>query len=207
MVAAGSGDRFGGPKQWMPLRGRRVLEWSVDAARTAGVGVVLVVPLGDLDRNDLPLVDSVVAGGSTRSASVRAGLSAVPSDAEIVVVHDAARPLAGPALFAATIAAVAGGAAGAVCAVPVTDTLKRVVGSDVVATVPRDGLWAVQTPQAFRAGLLREAHSTEPDATDDAGLVEALGHVVRVVPGDRRNVKITDPVDLAVAEALLGGGG
>jgi 2-C-methyl-D-erythritol 4-phosphate cytidylyltransferase len=203
VVAGGSGERFGGPKQWQPLGGRRVIDWSVDAARSAATGVVLVLPPADLDRDDLPDVDAVVAGGASRSASVRAGLAAVPADAEIVLVHDAVRPLATPHLFVAAASAVADGAAGAVCAVPVTDTLKRVVDSAIVATVSRHDLWAVQTPQAFRGDVLRAAHATEPEATDDAALVEALGEVVRIVPGDARNLKITAPVDLLVAEALL----
>jgi 2-C-methyl-D-erythritol 4-phosphate cytidylyltransferase len=203
VVAGGSGERFGGPKQWMPLGGRRVVDWSVDAARKAAAGVVLVLPVSDLGRGDLPDVEAVVAGGGSRSASVRAGLAAVPNAAEVIVVHDAVRPLAGGDLFTAAVEAVLGGAAGAVCAVPMTDTLKRVDGMHVVETVSREGLWAVQTPQAFRADVLRAVHADEPDATDDAGLVEAIGEWVVVVAGDRRNLKITDPVDLAVAEALV----
>lgn len=151
--------------------------------------------------------DVVVAGGATRSASVRLGLAAVPDDAGLVVVHDAARPLAAGALFTAVVAVVAdsgGDVAGAICALPVADTVKRVdPGRTVVATVERDGLVTVQTPQAFRAGVLRAAHAAGGDASDDAALVEALGATVRVVPGDPRNVKLTTAADLAYAEYLL----
>ena len=145
----------------------------------------------------------MVAGGDTRSDSVRAGLRAVPEDAEVVVVHDAARPLATRALFDAVIAAVRAGADAAVPGIPVSDTLKRVEGERVVDTVDRELLVAVQTPQAFRASVLRAAHAQRGDATDDAALVEAVGGQVVVVPGDPRNLKITTPDDLVVAAALL----
>src|SRR5580658_3886115 len=128
VVAGGSGERFGAPKQFALLRGRPVLEWSVAACRPSCAGVVLVVPAGHgaLSAERPPYgADVVVPGGATRAASVRAGLAAVPLDADVVVVHDAARPLAPPALFAAVIAALDAGAAGAICALPVSDTLKR----------------------------------------------------------------------------------
>jgi 2-C-methyl-D-erythritol 4-phosphate cytidylyltransferase len=201
VVAAGRGSRFGQPKQYEPLCGRRVLDWSLAAARQACNGVVLVVPS---DRTGDPeLVDAVVAGGATRSASVRAGLAAVPADATVIVVHDAARPLATPDLFDAAVLAIEAGAAGAICAVPVTDTVKRMADGVVVETVDRRHLVAVQTPQAFDAATLRAAHASEPDATDDAAVVEAAGAAVVVVSGDPRNLKITNPDDLAVAETLL----
>ncbi len=205
VVAGGVGTRFGAAKQWSPLAGRRVIDWSVAAAAEACDGVVLVVPLDDVGRDDLPSGCSVVSGGATRSASVRAGLAAVPSDAAIVLVHDAARPLASGDLFRRMAAAINGGAPAALAAVPVTDTIKR-VGPDgrVVATPDRAELWAAQTPQAFRAAVLRAAHACGADATDDAALVEALGHPVIVVMGEVANRKITDPDDLVVAEALLG---
>jgi len=134
-----------------------------------------------------------------------AGLDAVPDDTEVIVVHDGARPLASAALFRSVVDAVAGGASGAVPGVPLTDTVKRVDDDGaVVSTVPRHGLVTVQTPQAFRADVLRRAHATGDDATDDAGLVEAQGATVRVVPGDPRNVKVTTPADLDTARALVG---
>lgn len=202
VVAAGGATRFGRPKQYENLGGQRVLDWSLRTARATCDGVVVVVT-PEMAAQAEPGADVVVGGGVTRSASVRCGLAAVPSDARVVVVHDAARPLAGVPLFEAVLAAVNAGAAGAVCAVPITDTVKRVEGNRITGTVDRSGLWAVQTPQAFLAGVLRSAHEGEPDATDDAALVEAAGGRVVVVEGDVRNRKITDPLDLVVAEALL----
>jgi 2-C-methyl-D-erythritol 4-phosphate cytidylyltransferase len=144
-----------------------------------------------------------ITGGATRSESVRRGLDAVPAEADIIVIHDAARPLASAALFDAVIAAVRDGADGAIPGVAVTDTVKRVDGSRVVETLDRATLVAVQTPQAFKAAALRDAHAAGGEATDDAALVEAAGGTVVVVPGEARNIKITTPADLRVAEALL----
>jgi 2-C-methyl-D-erythritol 4-phosphate cytidylyltransferase len=218
VVAAGSGTRFGRPKQFAPLCGRPVVAWAVDVARSRCDGVVLVLPAAHLPSEPSKPderfgADLVVAGGDSRSASVRAGLGAVPAEAEVVVVHDAARPLATPALFDAVLAPLADSAvAGVVCAVPVADTLKRLgaAGRDaawrpVVETVDRQELVAVQTPQAFRAEVLRRAHAGEPEATDDAALVESLGERVVVVAGDPANRKLTTPLDLVVAEALVAG--
>ncbi|MCU1361550.1 MAG: ispD, partial [Ilumatobacteraceae bacterium] len=139
----------------------------------------------------------------TRSASVRAGLGAVADDATIVCVHDAARPFATAHLYRTVIDAVVAGADGVVPGVPVTDTIK-VVASDgtVAATPPRDRLVAVQTPQAFRASVLRAAHATGVDGTDDAGLVELAGGRVVVVAGEADNRKITHPDDLQWARSL-----
>lgn len=202
VVAAGSGSRFGGPKQYEPLAGRRVLDWSVRAAADACDGVVLVVP--DERRYDPePAATVVVPGGDTRSASVRCGLAAVPPHADVIVVHDAARPLATAALFNAAIDAVHAGADGAVCAVSVTDTIKRVADGRVAETLDRRRLVSVQTPQAFNAAVLRQAHAGSEDATDDAALVEAAGGRVIVVPGDPYNFKVTNPDDIVVAAALL----
>jgi 2-C-methyl-D-erythritol 4-phosphate cytidylyltransferase len=204
VVAAGSGRRFGAPKQFAFLGGRPVVEWSVSASRSVADGVVLVLPAGATEHHG---ADVVVPGGPTRSASVRQGLAAVPADIAVVVVHDGGRPLADPGLFSAVVGAVRDGAAGAVCALPVAETIKRVAGDPpvVAATVPRVDLVTVQTPQAFDAVLLRRAHADAPEATDDAALVEALGATVRVVPGDPRNIKLTTPADLAYAEHLLTG--
>ena len=145
----------------------------------------------------------VADGGATRSDSVRAGLDRVPDDAEIVVVHDAARPLASRALFAAVIAAVRAGSDAAIPALAVVDTVKRIDGNRVIDTVPRDDLVVVQTPQAFRAGPLRAAHAGDAVGTDDAALVEAGGGTVVVVPGETRNLKLTVAADLELAQALL----
>lgn len=205
VVAAGRGVRFGGPKQFQLLGGRQVLDWSVGAARSVAHGVVVVLPPGT-DPLEPSQADVAVPGGSTRSASVRAGLAAVPAGAEIVVVHDAARPLARPPLFRAVVEALAGStAAGAVPVLAVTETVKRVAGNRVVATIDRSDLVTVQTPQAFRTEALVAAHRDGADGTDDAALVEAIGGSVVTVPGDPANLKLTEAADLALARALLGG--
>ena len=224
VVAGGSGSRFGGavPKQFLELAGLRVIDWALAAAGASCDGVVAVIPADHLDGP--PVVGSApgrgsagfvaVAGGPSRSASVRAGLAAVPDDAAVIVVHDAARPLAGPALFERVVAAVRAGADGAVPGVPVPDTIKRVDpdGGQVVETLDRPALRAIQTPQAFAAAVLRAAHAGGAEATDDAALVEAAGGRVVVVEGDPGNLKVTGPDDLVRAEAILtrrspGGGG
>ena len=194
VVAAGRGERFGALKQYEPLGDRRVLDWSLAAAKAATDGVVLVV--APEHATDEERADAVVVGGATRSASVRAGLALVPAEATVVVVHDAARPAASAALFGAVIAAVRSGADGAVPALPLSDTVKRVHDGRVVETLDRTELVAVQTPQAFRASALRAAHATGGDATDDAALVESAGGTVVVVPGDPDNVKVTSRADL-----------
>jgi 2-C-methyl-D-erythritol 4-phosphate cytidylyltransferase len=206
VVAGGSGSRFGDsvPKQFLDLGGRRVIDWALAAAGAACDGVVAVLPAAHL-RATLPVGVVAVAGGASRSESVRAGLAAVPDDAAVVVVHDAARPLAEVLLFERVIGAVrAGGADGAVPGVPVADTIKKVdAAGRVVETPDRAALRAVQTPQAFGADALRRAHASGGDATDDAALVEAAGGAVVVVEGDPGNLKVTGPDDLVRAEMLL----
>lgn len=194
VVGGGSGQRFGRPKQYESLGSERVIDRSRRIAAAACDGVVVVVPADDAAR------EAGVAGGATRSASVRSGLAAVPPDADIVCVHDAARPLATAALYRAVIEAVAAGADGAIPVLPVVDTIKVVdsVGT-VVATPDRASLVAVQTPQAFRADVLRAAHAAGGEGTDDAALVEAAGGRVVTVAGEPTNRKITDPDDLAWA--------
>jgi 2-C-methyl-D-erythritol 4-phosphate cytidylyltransferase len=204
-VAGGSGRRFGAPKQFLSFAGQPLVSRSVDAARSVADGVVVVVPSVGADPGTEWKLDAdlVVTGGSTRAASVRAGLGAVPEDTAIVVVHDAVRPLAQPSLFEAVVAAVREGADGAVPAVRVGDTLKQARDGVVRGTVDRSELVAVQTPQAFVADVLRRAHAGSPEATDDAALLEGTDAVVRIVDGDPRNLKITHPADLDVAEALF----
>jgi 2-C-methyl-D-erythritol 4-phosphate cytidylyltransferase len=207
VVAAGSGRRFGSPKHFARLGDRAMAQWAVDAARQSADGVVLVLPAPDpLDADDrrgaFTGADVMVTGGDSRAASVRAGLAVVPDTADVIVVHDGARPLATPALFGTVVDAVIAGADAAVPGLAVVDTLKRVEGDAVTATVERDGVVAVQTPQAFRADVLRRAHASRSDATDDAGLVELLGATVRVVPGEPRNIKVTTLADLELARAL-----
>jgi 2-C-methyl-D-erythritol 4-phosphate cytidylyltransferase len=200
VVAAGRGQRFGAAKQFAALGDRRVVDWSVDACRSVADGVVLVVApdrLDELEADGTLAADRIVAGGATRSDSVRAGLAAVPEAAEVVLVHDAARPLASPALFSAVVEAVRSGADGSVPALPVTDTIKRVDADGAVVDTPdRATLVAVQTPQAFRASSLRAAHESAPDATDDAAVVERWGGRVVTVPGEPDNRKITVAEDL-----------
>jgi 2-C-methyl-D-erythritol 4-phosphate cytidylyltransferase len=208
VVAGGSGSRFGAPKQFAALLGRRLVEWSLDVANEVCEGVVLVVPPA-LVAPEEPAswaADKVVAGGATRSASVRCGLAALPGGpggADVVVVHDAARPLSRPQLWQAVIDAVAAGADAAIPAVGVTDTVKEIGPGGRLVTLDRSRLVSVQTPQAFRAGAIHEAHRSGDDATDDAALVEASGGTVVIVEGPADNIKVTSPGDLVVAEALL----
>jgi 2-C-methyl-D-erythritol 4-phosphate cytidylyltransferase len=201
VVAGGAGSRYGSVKQFESIGGARLVDRAVETTTAACDEVVVVLPTGFAW--DGQPVSADVVGGTTRSASVRAGLTAVGASATIVVVHDAARPLASPDLFASVIDAVRSGADAAVPALPVPDTVKRVDGDHVLETVSRDGLVTVQTPQAFRARALRAAHATADEATDDAALIEAAGGRVVVVPGDPANLKVTTPADLAVAAALL----
>lgn len=217
--AAGSGARFGGetPKQFLPLAGVSVLRRSLLAAASAPeIGaIVIAAPEGLIARareeaRGIDKVAGVVAGGATRVHSVANALAALGSEPEVVVVHDAARPLAPAAVFSRTIAAARANG-GAITGVPLHDTVKR-AGADlrVQETVARDGLWRIQTPQAFRTELLRRAHREAQEkgweATDDAALVEKVGGTVVVVEGDTMSFKITNPEDFALAERLLRGG-
>jgi len=203
-VGGGSGQRFGRPKQYEQIGGERIIDRSRRIAEHVSDGVIVVVPAPDADR------ERGVAGGATRSASVRAGLARVPADCDIVCIHDAARPLASAALFRAVIAAVAGDDSvdGAVPGVAVADTIKIVDDCGaVVATPDRASLVAVQTPQAFRAGALRRAHESGGDGTDDASLVEKTGGRVVAVAGEPDNRKITHPDDLVWARSVVGAPG
>jgi 2-C-methyl-D-erythritol 4-phosphate cytidylyltransferase len=199
VVAAGSGQRFGSPKQFEDLGGRPLLSWAVDTASSCSDGVVVVLPA-----DHEPLGPGEVHGGATRSESVRRGLAAVPADADVVVVHDAARPLAPAALFHAVVDAVDAGADASVPGLPVADTIKLVDEVGVVVHTPdRQRLVAVQTPQAFRASVLRAVHEHGGEATDDAGLVEDAGGRVVVVPGSPDARKVTQPDDLEWARSLV----
>lgn len=215
IAAAGSGTRLGagGPKALVPVGGRPLIAWSLDALRRAAAieSIVVAAPPGREDElRELAGGDvAVVPGGDSRSESVALAVGA--ADSELVVVHDAARPLASPELFDGIVAALAQGAelAGLVAAAPVTDTIKRCAGDalEVVETPDRSELWAIQTPQAFRAEALRSALDAPPErlatATDDASLVEAAGGRVRVYPVADPNPKLTRPADRVVIEALL----
>lgn len=215
VVAAGEGARFGGPKAFVRLAGMPMIAHSliVLAKVSAIEGIVLVVAPSQLEEGFSLTAASVpqarvevVAGGPTRRESVREGLRAVPAGTEHVVVHDAARPLVTVALVEASLAALTK-AAGAVVAVPERDTVKRERDGVVAETMDRAGLWRAQTPQAFRASALRAAHERAAaqgiDVTDDAALLEQSGERVVIVPGDERNMKVTTPEDLTVAEALI----
>jgi len=206
LVAAGSGERLGAgrPKAFVELAGRPMLEWSLDALRGAGIAdVVVALP----PESDAPPGCVGVPGGATRSQSVRAALAAAPPGDELVVVHDAARPLVTPEHFRAALAAL-DEADCAVAAAPVTDTVKE-AGPDrfVTATLDRTRLWAIQTPQAFRRAALERALAVDDDllaqATDDAWLVERTGGTVRVVESTPANFKVTTPHDLRLADHLL----
>lgn len=199
IVAAGSGTRFGRSKHDLELAGKPLWRWSVDAFDEAGASEIVVV--GD--------VPGGVPGGIRRRDSVRAGLDALTIGPRIVLIHDAARPLAGAGLIGAVVAALTGtGVQGAIPAIPVTDTIKRSDGRHVLETVDRRDLVAVQTPQGFLTDALLDAHRSFPgdDATDDAALVELNGGSVVIIDGDRTNIKITFPGDLTIAEAILAEG-
>ncbi len=218
VVAAGRGERLGGgtPKAFVPVAGVPMVVRAVRAVASCPAvrGVVVVVGPADVDRaRDLlassgaEKVAAVVPGGPHRQASVAAGLEHVTDD--LTVVHDGARPLVSPAVISAVVQAA--GAHGAASAgVPLRETVKVVSDGVASATADRDRLWAARTPQAFRTALLQAAHRRAAEegfvGTDDAVLVERLGHPVRMVEDTPWNIKITVPADLAMAEALLAGG-
>lgn len=207
VVAAGAGSRFGSetPKQFLSVAGRSVLGWSLQAAASVSDGLVVVLPatgeFSALVTVDTPshVVPTLVAGGVSRSESVRNGLAAVPSAAGVILVHDAARPVASAELFTRVVSAVRAGAKAVVPAVAVVDTVRHIDGEPV----NREKLQAVQTPQGFDAQALRDAHAAGADASDDATLVAGAGGKVETVAGERWNVKITEPDDLLVVAALL----
>ena len=216
--AGGSGQRMGlgTPKQFMTLAGLPLLVHTLRAfSNTPAISAILVaVPAAEITRTEellrqygIAKIHAVVAGGATRQESVQRGLAAVPPECELVVVHDAARPLVTPELIAACIAAAEKHGA-AIAAVPVKDTLKRAAsGQLIAATVARDELWQAQTPQVMRRELLEAAYTAaERDhfvGTDEASLLEHHGCPVALVAGSETNLKITRPEDLTLAEALL----
>ncbi|MDX1419771.1 MAG: 2-C-methyl-D-erythritol 4-phosphate cytidylyltransferase [Rubricoccaceae bacterium] len=211
--AAGSGARMGGiPKQRRPLGGAPVLVQTLHAfARHPSVGALVVVaPPSEADAFERMLAThgldaAVTPGGATRQASVGCGLAAVPEGTEIVLVHDAVRPFIAADRIAAVVDAVWGVGAAAL-AVPVADTLRRSDGGAFGETVPREGLWRMQTPQGARLDWLREAHAAAArdgfTGTDEVQLLQRAGRAVALVEGDARNLKLTHPADWALAEAL-----
>ena len=214
IVAAGSGSRAGGeaPKQWRALGGRAVARWSAEALLAAGAERLVVVvrpgeePTAAEMLRDLPRL-TLVPGGRERIDSVRAGLAALAADApEAVLIHDAARPFVASRHVGSLLAALEA-AAGALPALAVSDTLKR-AGDAGATTVPREGLWRAQTPQAFRFAALSEAYAAWPAGetpTDDAAVVERAGGKVVLVDGDPMLLKLTYPEDFPMAERLAGG--
>jgi len=206
VLAAGSGSRLGSgePKALLAVAGVPMVVRAVRSVASVAGEVVVAAPAGSEDRVREAFGAAgevrIVTGGPTRQASVRAALEAVSPECEIIVVHDAARPFATTELAATVISMVARGDDGAVPVVAIPDTVKRVRGGQVFATEDRSELGLAQTPQAFRASVLRRAHARAEaaglDLTDDAALVEWAGHRVAVVPGEPGNFKITTVADL-----------
>jgi 2-C-methyl-D-erythritol 4-phosphate cytidylyltransferase len=211
LPAAGRGERMGAGvvKALRELAGEPLLLHAVRAVRAVpAIGpVVVLAPVGLV--NDLavllaPYDVDVTAGGEQRQDSVRLGLAALPVEADLVLVHDAARALTPVSVFESVIAALRAGAEAVVPVLPVADTIKRVAGDRVLGTLERDDLRAVQTPQGFAREVLEQAHRLPgPPATDDAALVERLGRSVVTVAGSEHAFKVTRPFDLVVAEAVL----
>lgn len=211
--AGGSGKRMGSGvrKQYLELGGEPMLLHSIRLflEHPDFHWVIVALPLEDASSPPLFLPEgvTVVAGGAERGDSVRFGLEAVPASAEVVLVHDAARPLVGREVVDRVLAAAADGV-GAIAAVAVTDTLKRVAEDGTITeTVPREGLWRAQTPQGFPRDMLVSAYARAREeglsGTDEAALVERYGGRVVVVEGSSRNIKVTNPADLDLAERLL----
>jgi len=201
--AGGSGERLGAdrPKAFVVCAGRPLIEWSLDVLGSVCDRVVVAAPPGYDEGPDR------VRGGESRSASVRNALVAAP-EAEIAVVHDAARPLVTRELVERCLAAVGPGIDGAIAAIPMTDTVKDVAPDGrVLRTLDRSSLWAIQTPQVFKADILRRALERDASAlaaaTDDAWLVDDAGGVITVVESYPENLKVTRASDLRIAEALL----
>jgi 2-C-methyl-D-erythritol 4-phosphate cytidylyltransferase len=214
IVAAGRGERLGldRPKAFAKLNGRPLLAESLERLEwSEWVDSIVVAAPPDWEEPVILLseelgcgkVVAAVPGGETRAASVRAGLSEVPEDAAVVLVHDAARPVLPEEVIERLLTALNEGWDGVVPGLPISDTVKRVEGDQVVETVDREALVVAQTPQAFVWPVLRDAAATGEDATDCAALVEARGGRVKVVPGDPRLVKVTGPEDLELVAGWL----
>jgi 2-C-methyl-D-erythritol 4-phosphate cytidylyltransferase len=214
IAAAGRGERLGldRPKAFANLNGRPLLAESLERLESSEwVDSIVVAAPPDWEEPVILLAEelgcgkvvSVVPGGESRSASVRAGVAEVADDAAVALVHDAARPVLPEEVIERLMTALNEGWDGVVPAIPVADTVKRVDGEQVVETVDRETLVGAQTPQAFVWPALRDAASGGDEATDCAALVEARGGRIKVVPGDRRLMKITEPADLELAATWL----
>jgi 2-C-methyl-D-erythritol 4-phosphate cytidylyltransferase len=205
VLAGGVSRRFGErAKQFEHIGGVPLVDRTVAAARRTCDGVVVVLPPGRAWTGEP--VDAVTEGGDHQSESLRSGLAAVPTDAAIVVVADPAHPLATDALFKAVVDAVRVGADGAVPVIPILEVVQRVQDGQVVETLPKDELVLTQTPQAFRADVLRAEHADRPRPVENSGLLVGRGHRVVTVPGDVSNVHVTTPAELAIAESLTSRG-
>jgi 2-C-methyl-D-erythritol 4-phosphate cytidylyltransferase len=208
LVAAGSGERLGAPvpKAFVEVRGRSLLQYALPAFTAhPGIGQVIVVaPATHVDAARASTGLDVVAGGVRRQDSVAAGLAALAPNTEFVLVHDVARPFVPSRVLDAVLDALRAGAVAVVPVVPIADTVRSVAADGMLSgVVDRAGLVAVQTPQGFRSDVLIAAHAAASDAaTDDAALVEALGHQVESVPGADEAFKITTPTDLARADSI-----
>lgn len=205
VLAGGTGQRYGGAKQFARLGGRALVDIVVDECRGVADHVVVALPAAA----DWRLPDGVhrVDGGATRLDSTRAALAALPHDDDVIVlIQDSAHPLAPRSLYEAVIGAVREGADAAVPGVPMVDAIK-VADDDgwVARSLPKSGVVIVQTPHAFRLGALRRAHAGAPAGVEDSELVERAGGRVRVVPGDWGNVHVTLPAELALAEQIVRG--
>jgi 2-C-methyl-D-erythritol 4-phosphate cytidylyltransferase len=214
VVAAGRGERLGldRPKAFAKLNDRPLLAESLERLeRSDWIDSIVVVAPPDWEEPVILLAEelgcgkvvSVVPGGETRAASVRTGLAEVSEDATVVLVHDAARPLLTEEMIERLLTTLPEGWDGVVPGLPVSDTVKRVDGEQVVETVDREALVVAQTPQAFVWPVLRDAAASGDDATDCAALLERRGGRIKVVPGDRRLIKVTEPVDLEIVGLLL----
>ena len=212
IVAGGQGKRMGRPKQFLAIAGKPMIEWTLSAFQKSKVvdGVIVVVAENDLSRARrlrFSKIIDVVAGGKERQDSVRNGLRALPSAAEIVLVHDGARPAVTPKMIEAAVRGARRHGA-VVLGVPVKDTTKKVKpNAEIIETVNREDLWQAQTPQAFRASILKKAYArARGKFTDDAMLVEKLGLPVKMIMGSYKNIKVTAPEDLGMIGTFLKGG-
>lgn len=221
IAAGGTGERMGagGSKQLMSLAGRPVLSRTINIFQGLDSVIEIVVVIDPdamgrcrsevVDAGGFDKVSSIVAGGGTRSQSVRNALERVDSSSDTVLVHDGARPLFPRELLESGLVPLESGTAdGVVFGVPVTDTIKEAGPGGLVSRTPdRRNLWAAQTPQIFRRRVLEQAYASLQDdaavATDDASLVERVGGRVKMVPGSRENIKLTTPLDLTLAEAII----
>ena len=214
--AAGRGKRIGAsvPKQFLEIQGEPLLHHTLTVFAYCKLidYVVLVMPQADVDKvgkdwlNKYEIVREVVVGGEQRQDSVYNGFNSLERTTDIVVVHDGVRPFVTPQMITATVEGAQQHGA-AITAIPVNDTIKQAIDGFVKQTVSRDGLWRVQTPQAFQYGLLQQAFKKAKEdsyyGTDEGALIEYLGERVKIVPGSELNIKITRKEDLALGESLL----